>query len=299
MAHVACIAGEVRRIAVREAVRGLGSAFVDRLKLAKNVLIKPDIGHFELQLAATHVDAVRGVLDAVREVTDVPIVIADAGHSGTLPGFRHFGYEGLLHEYANVSLRDLQESDTVDQEVAGIHGPVVARRAKEALHADVKISLASLKTHRLYGACLSVANWVEGTWIVPPRQTVAGRVFTRYPWLAADGELGAHALLAQLYERCPVDIGVIDGMLGMEGDGPGDGTPIHVGVALASMDALAADAVGATLMGIDPRALGYLDRLAHADKGTIDLAKCDVPLQLLRDRSRMFQLPFEQRALRG
>jgi uncharacterized protein (DUF362 family) len=299
MAHVALIAGELRRNAVRDAVQGLGDVFRDRVKSAKSILIKPDVGHYELQLAATHVDALRGVLDALRSITDTPVVIADAGHYGTLSGFRHFGYERLPEEYVQVNLRDLQESETVEQQLETLQGMMTVRRAKEALHADVKISLAMLKTHRQYGACLSVANWAEGTWIVPPRQTLAGRVFTRAPWLAANGSAGAHTLLRRLYVYAPADVGILDGFLGMEGDGPTDGTAIHVGVAVASMDPVAADAVGATLMGIDPRALVYLDALARDGQGIIDVAKMDVPLQTLRDRSRIFQLPFEQRSLRN
>lgn len=298
MAHVTLIAGELRRNAVRDAVQGLGDNLCNKVKIAKNILIKPDVGHYELQLAATHVDALRGVLDALRSMTDAPIVIADAGHYGTLPGFRHFGYERLPLEYPNVSLRDLQESETTEHEVSGVHGPLIVRRSKDAVHAEVKISLGTLKTHRQYGACLSIANWVEGTWIVPPRQTIVGRVFTRAPWLSAEGIAGAQHLLRYMYERYPADIGILDGFLGMEGDGPTDGTAIHVGVAVASMDPLAADAIGATLMGIDPHALGYLHGLAQAGRGTIDVAKMDVPLQLLRDRARIFQLPFEQKYLR-
>ncbi len=298
MAHVTLIAGELRRNAVQGAVQGLGDALRNKVKLAKNILIKPDVGHYELQLAATHVDALRGVLDALRSMTDAPIVIADAGHYGTLPGFRHFGYERLLVEYQNVTLRDLQESETTEHEILGVNGPLVVRRAKEAIHAEVKISLGTLKTHRQYGACLSVANWAEGTWIVPPRQTIAGRVFTRAPWLSAEGVVGAQNLIEQLYEKYPADVGILDGFLGMEGDGPTDGTAIHVGVAVASMDSIATDAIGATLMGIDPRTIGYLDSLARVGRGTIDVAKMDVPLQLLRDRARIFQLPFEQKYLR-
>lgn len=298
MTHVALIAGELRRNAVRDAVQGLGDALREKVRLAKNILIKPDVGHYELQLAATHVDTLRGVLDVLRSMTDAPITIADAGHYGTLPGFRHFGYERLLLEYPNISLRDLQDGETTEQELAGTHGPLMVRRAKEAIHAEIKISLGTLKTHRQYGACLSVANWAEGTWIVPPRQTIAGRVFTRAPWLSVEGIVGAQRVVEQLYEKYPADVGILDGFLGMEGDGPTDGAAIHVGVAVASMDALATDAIGAMLMGIDPRAIGYLDGLARAGRGTIDVAKMDVPLQLLRDCARIFQLPFEQKYLR-
>ena len=298
MPQVALVAGELRRKAVKDAVEALGDAFVSKVKLAKQILIKPDLGHHELQLAATHVDAVRGVLDVLRVYTEAPIVIGDASHYGTMPAFRNFGYERLTEQYPNVTLRDLQESEVLEQTVQGAYGPLAIRRAREAIAPDVKISLATLKTHRDYGVCGAVANWVEGTWIVPPRIGMHGRVFARTPWLAAEGQDGMHALIANLYEANPVDVAIIDGMLGMEGDGPVEGAAVHVGVALAGMDAVAVDAVAATLMGIDPRAVKYLDILATHGKGIADVAHITVPLQLIVERSRQFQLPFEQKHLR-
>lgn len=299
MAHVALIAGEGRRKAVYDAVHALGAPLQEKLQSAKTIFIKPDIGHYELQLAATHVDAVRGVLDAIRPFTSAPVMIGDAGHYGTLVGFRHFGYEGLPGEYDQVSLVDLQEGDTLEEEIVTERGKLVVRRARAAVHADVKISLASLKTHRQYGVCLSVANWAEGTWIVPPRQTMVGRVFTRAPWLAAEGPLGAHSVIEALYRAYPADVGVIDGVLGMEGDGPTQGTAIHVGAAIASMDPLAVDAVGSALMGIDTHAVAYLHNLAQYGLGTLDLARMDIPLAALREHTHLFQLPFEQKSLRN
>ncbi len=298
MSFVACVAGELRRKAVADAVAALGEDFVARIKSANEILIKPDLGHHTLQLAATHADAVRGILDVIRPLTEVRIVIGDASHYGTGIALRNFGYDSLTKEYINVTLRDLQESEALEHVAQGKNGPIMIRRAKEALTPDMKISLASLKTHRLYGACLSVANWIEGTWLVPPRIGLNGRVFARGPWLTAEGD-GMHALMAHIYDTHPADVAVIDGMLGMEGDGPVEGSALHVGVALAGMDPLAVDAVGATLMSIDPRALGYLDLLAKQGRGNVDVADMNIPLQLLLERTRMFQLPYEQRGLRG
>ena len=49
---------------------------------------------------------------------------------------------------------------------------------------------------------------------------------------------------------------LIDGYEGMEGNGPGSGTPVPSRVAIASTDYIAADRVGVEAMGIDPRWIG-------------------------------------------
>jgi hypothetical protein len=53
-------------------------------------------------------------------------------------------------------------------------------------------------------------------------------------------------------------LAVIDGFEAMEGNGPTDGSPVAMHLALASTDALAADVVGTVLMGFDPDEVGYL-----------------------------------------
>ena len=47
------------------------------------------------------------------------------------------------------------------------------------------------------------------------------------------------------------DLAVLDGVVGMEGNGPVRGTPIEQGVIIASTDWLAADRLGVELMGVD------------------------------------------------
>ena len=64
--------------------------------------------------------------------------------------------------------------------------------------------------------------------------------------------------LARLAEVLPIHLAVIDGVVGMEGNGPVRGQPVKSGLALAGTDALAADLVAAELMGFDPRTIGYL-----------------------------------------
>ena len=56
---------------------------------------------------------------------------------------------------------------------------------------------------------------------------------------------------------------VIDGFEGMEGNGPSNGTKVDHRVCVVSADYVAADAVGAALMGIGADNVGYVTYLAR------------------------------------
>jgi uncharacterized protein (DUF362 family) len=69
---------------------------------------------------------------------------------------------------------------------------------------------------------------------------------------------------------------VIDGLEGMEGNGPVAGTPVPSGIAIASLDYIAADRVGIEAMGIDPSWVGYLQYCEQVGIGNYDIAKIEV-----------------------
>jgi uncharacterized protein (DUF362 family) len=53
-------------------------------------------------------------------------------------------------------------------------------------------------------------------------------------------------------------LAIIDGIVGMEGNGPLLGQPVNSGVVVVSRDPVAADVTGARLMGMDPEKIHYL-----------------------------------------
>ena len=53
-------------------------------------------------------------------------------------------------------------------------------------------------------------------------------------------------------------LAIIDGIVGMQGDGPIMGDPIASGVVIVSRDGVAADVTGARMMGMAPEKIGYL-----------------------------------------
>ena len=71
-------------------------------------------------------------------------------------------------------------------------------------------------------------------------------------------------------------VAVIDGFEGMEGDGPVNGTPIPMQVALAGPDFLAVDRVSLETMGIPAHAVGYMQYAAEMGLGQFDLSKIDI-----------------------
>ena len=109
--RVAHVRGSDRYDNVRQAL----ARIADEIDLVgkKRVLIKPNFVVTHKPLAATHVDAVRAVLDFVRERYDGSITIAEGPSvEPAAEGFRLQGYEPLVESH-EVTLSDLNHDETV------------------------------------------------------------------------------------------------------------------------------------------------------------------------------------------
>jgi uncharacterized protein (DUF362 family) len=91
-----------------------------------------------------------------------------------------------------------------------------------------------------------------------------------------DRNIQLHFNMFHLAQQIYPDLGVIDGFVGMEGNGPVGGTPVDARLALASLDPLALDVMTTKLMGFDPSQIMYLNAMAEAGMGQADLAKIKV-----------------------
>jgi Pyruvate/2-oxoacid:ferredoxin oxidoreductase delta subunit len=58
--------------------------------------------------------------------------------------------------------------------------------------------------------------------------------------------------IVDIYSIVKPHLAVMDGVVGMEGNGPANGTPINSGLILASYDCVSLDMVASELIGIDP-----------------------------------------------
>ncbi len=259
MVTVVLMKGDDRRASVAAAFERALVGAEPKLSAASSVLVKPNLVHHLNQLASTHVDAVRGVIDVVRRHTGAPIVVADASYHGTKAAFRNFGYESLVGEYPNVELFDLNDDQTVIGSYVKRDGSTGAMGiSKRVAEAGFTIDLTCMKTHRDVGVSLATKNWTIGTWVPEARYGVHGKYWPRFPFLHEQGEWAHNMTIAELVRQMKPDVAVIDGFLAMEGDGPTRGEPVELRLALAGTDMIALDHVGCRLMGIDPNDVGYL-----------------------------------------
>jgi uncharacterized protein (DUF362 family)/Pyruvate/2-oxoacid:ferredoxin oxidoreductase delta subunit len=119
--------------------------------------------------------------------------------------------------------------------------------AEDALDADVLINIPKLKTHSQMLLTLGVKNLFG---------CIVG--LRKPEWhLRAGVEKERFAqLLVQIYKTIRPSITIMDGILAMEGEGPGkSGTPRKLGLIMGSTDALAMDIAVTEMLGLKPETL--------------------------------------------
>jgi uncharacterized protein (DUF362 family) len=119
-----------------------------------------------------------------------------------------------------------------------------------------RISAAKIKTHDTVVVSLSIKNLAMAAVHLGDRKAVHSSYGT------------ANRNIAEIAEHVWPDLAVIDGMVGMEGNGPLQGEPVSLGVAFAGTDALAVDSMVCTFIGVDVHAVGYLHYCAQQGRGT-------------------------------
>jgi uncharacterized protein (DUF362 family) len=171
--------------------------------------------------------------------------LADAaGYFQRIPGFED--------RFTDLNLDDVKQVHPREQ---------FSRLAKwylpsTALSADLLVSMPKMKTHHWAGATLSMKNLFG---VVP--SGVYGWPKNPLHWAGID------ECIADLHAAFPQQFAIVDGIVGMEGNGPISGVPKHSGVIVAGHDPVAVDSTCCRIMRIDPQQIGYLN-LASTHPGT-------------------------------
>ncbi|NIP26854.1 MAG: DUF362 domain-containing protein [Phycisphaerae bacterium] len=275
-AKVSVVKGNERRQITYQALKNIEDEILGSIEGKKKILIKPNFVITSRQLAATHVEAVRAILDFLKPHYKGEIIIGESTISkeGTFDGYKNYGYLPLEKEY-KVKLVDLNLQSWQYRYVFGKgHRPTPIRIISTFLDPDVYIiSAAKMKTHDRVLTTLSLKNVLLGAPLYDykkndKRLTHAAYNFSR--------EAVLHYNMFHLAQEIYPDLGVIDGFEAMEGNGPTGGTPVDARITLASRDPLAMDILATKIMGFDPGKIMYLTAMAEAGMGQGDLDKIKV-----------------------
>jgi uncharacterized protein (DUF362 family) len=222
----------------------------------KKVLLKPNLVEFD---SATVVNTDASIIAAAVELfhrlgaSEVRIGEGPGHRRDTLDLADDAGYRSNISKFERI-FTDLNRDDVAP--IHGFAGEPEFYFAKTVLAADLIVSLAKMKTHHWAGATLSMKNFFG---LVP------GSV---YGWPKNKLHyIGIPESVVELNRTFRNTFAIVDGVIGMEGNGPIQGTPKNAGVLVMGGDLVAVDATCCRIMGIDPEKVEYL-RMA-ADLGHV------------------------------
>ncbi len=246
---------------------------------AKQVIIKVNAGFpsDDHRIHSTYPDQIAGILDFLAEFHESEVWIAEGvGSSETnniFDGFKLFGYNEVVREFTNAKL--------VDSNATPLERKWIRQAKQYPVPIDIIkmyfdpnnyiISAARLKTHNAVVGTYSLKNIVMGS---PVGNTNSGRS-QKHRMHGGQGAQGGRDLSYNLFTLALhgvyPDLGVVDGITGIEGDGPWDGTEVDHQIAIASTDFVACDRICTEISGTDPFYIKYLDWCGQAGLGNWDM----------------------------
>jgi uncharacterized protein (DUF362 family) len=226
-----------------------------------NIVLKPNLVEFEPGTCInTHPMVVHAAFEAFYTLGAATVKIAEGpGHRrNTLDLADAAGYFQTIPKFED-SFTDLNLD-----EVTRVRPNAQFSRIKKlylpnsALRADLLVSIAKMKTHHWAGATLSMKN-LFGT--VP--SGIYGWPKNVLHWAGIDESI------TDLHYAYNNHFSIVDGIVGMEGNGPIQGTPKPAGVLVAGKDPVAVDATCCRIMQINPTMIRYLQLAAGASGSPI------------------------------
>jgi uncharacterized protein (DUF362 family)/Pyruvate/2-oxoacid:ferredoxin oxidoreductase delta subunit len=187
----------------------------------------------------THPSFTREVLVFLKEI-GCTITVGDDIQAKQKDGFLISGYRDLCNNLG-IRLVNLKEKGFRRIDCDG-------QVLKEAfispliLDSDFLINLPKLKTHSFTVFTGAVKNMYG---IIPHG------LRSSYHRKFHKNELFSQ-MLVDIYSCAPPGLNIMDAIIAMEGEGPSAGKPKHVNLILASLDAVALDAVASKIIGLDP-----------------------------------------------
>jgi uncharacterized protein (DUF362 family) len=220
----------------------------------KTVLLKPNLITIDPQGATnTHPAVIAAASETFRRLGAEEVVLGDGSGmdrdaQAIVESMRLGDYvRPLQNTFVDLNLDDVErvELKTRASRLRQLYFP------KTLLRADFVVSMPKLKTHHWAGVTLSLKNMfgtVPGACYGWPKNILH--------WAGID-----HSIL-DINAAVRPDLAIVDGIVGMEGNGPLQGAMKAAGVLVVGDDPVAVDATCARLMGLVPERIKHIARAA-------------------------------------
>lgn len=217
----------------------------------KRILLKPNLieSHIGQVHVTTHPLVIRGAIEAFLRMGAAQVIVGEGpGHSrDTLRVIEEVGLVDVLAE-DRITFIDLNQDDLYTVPNTNKASRLQALTLPETLRrVDWVVSMPKMKTHHWAGVTLSMKNLFG---VMP------GIV---YGWPKnVLHHAGIEGCILDIIATVKPHFAIVDGIVGMEGDGPIMGTPRYAGVIVMGRNVTAVDATCVRIMGYDPRNVSYL-----------------------------------------
>jgi uncharacterized protein (DUF362 family) len=247
----------------------------------KRVVLKPNLVEYHRdKVINTNPAFVAAVIELCQREQAAEVIVAEGpGHWRNVEYLVQASGLGEVLRHYKVPFVDLNHDDPIRKvNLCRLTRLEYLYLSSTIVHADVLISLPKFKTHHWAGATLSLKN-LFGT--MPG--ICYGWPKNELHWRGIDNSIVDIAAT-----RMP-DLAIVDAIVGMEGDGPLNGKPRHMGLIVMGTDLVAVDATCCRLMQLDPTRIPYLLLASQKKLGLL----AEAAIQQLGERIEERRQPFD------
>ena len=266
---------ETVKTCVRKSIESIGG-LESLVMQGDTVMLKPNVVMNANYMTGTTTNpyVTFAAADLCHEAGAKKVIIAEGSGIGssTTQCYKSLGYIELAQKH-NCELVDL-----LKDEFEYVLNPIAKtmkrlRLPRTFLESDMIINIPVMKTHDCLNVTLGLKN-LKGLLHYDDKKRF-------HKW----------GLVQAILDLCTLampELTIADGTVGMEGLGPCNGTPVNLGLILASKDTCALDRVCLDIMGFSLSEVEYIEMAGKMGLGEIDLSYINITGEKLEDVRRPF-----------
>lgn len=237
----------------------------------------------------TQADTLRAALRRIKQYGPRELVVSGgAGAAETEDVFRYTGMMGVIEEegatffdHNRAPFVSVQLDYDPEEDVRGPQRSVMVN--PRVLEYETLISLSQLKLHETATVTLALKNIA---------MSFPAADYYGHPRATQQHEHhffeDMHSFIAAMAKRFPIDLAITVGHPAMIATGPLGGKAVETGLVIASTDPLAADVVGAQLLGFRLQGVRHLWEAARLEVGESKIDQFSFPALSLKEAIEAF-----------